>query len=76
LFCPNQAHWDQLDRLPVQRWLVELRDEVSEDIYPGLGLQRWHDPSPRALAQVLESGPEAHLIAPSWSVSPVMNKCP
>ena len=60
----NQSHWDQLDRLPVQRWLAQLRDEVSEDIYPGLGLQRWHDPSPRALAEVLQSGPQAHLIAP------------
>lgn len=60
----NQTHWDQLDRRPVQRWLVRLRDEVSEDIYPGLGLQRWHDPSPLSLAQTLKSGPEAHLLAP------------
>jgi hypothetical protein len=60
----NQAHWDQLNRRPVQAWLAELRDEVSEDIYPGLGLQRWHDPSLEQLGRALEAGPEAHLWAP------------
>jgi hypothetical protein len=60
----NQAHWDQLNRRPVQAWLAELRDEVSEDIYPGLGLQRWHDPSLEQLGRALEAAPEAHLWAP------------
>lgn len=60
----NQAHWDQLDRKPVQAWLAELRDEVSEDIYPGMGLQRWQDPSLEQLARALKSLPELHLLAP------------
>jgi len=60
----NQAYWDQLDRKPVQTWLAELRDEVSEDIYPGLGLQRWQDPSLESLARLLKSLPEVHFLAP------------
>ncbi|NEV62345.1 DEAD/DEAH box helicase [Thiorhodococcus minor] len=60
----NQAHWDQLDRKPVQAWLAELRDEVSEDLYPGMGLQRWQDPSLEQLARALKSLPEVHLLAP------------
>lgn len=60
----NQAHWDQLDRKPVQAWLAELRDEVSEDLYPGMGLQRWQDPSLEQLARALKSLLEVHLLAP------------
>lgn len=60
----NQAYWDQLDRKPVQAWLAELRDEVSEDIYPGMGLQRWQDSSLEQLARALKSLPEVHLLAP------------
>lgn len=59
----NQNYWDQLDRKPVQRWLTTLRDEVSEDIYPNLGLQRWHEPSLAALSRTLKSAPEIHFIA-------------
>lgn len=60
----NQAYWDQLDRKPVQAWLAELRDEISEDIYPGMGLQRWQDPSLEQLARALKSLPKVHLLAP------------
>ena len=61
----NQAHWDQLDRKPVQNWLAELRDEASEDIYPGMALQRWRDPSLEQLSRTLKSLLEVHLLAPS-----------
>lgn len=60
----NQTHWDQLNRKPVQAWLSVLRDEVSEDIYPELGLQRWQDPSLEQLGRILKSMPEAHVFAP------------
>ena len=60
----NQTYWDQLNRKPVQAWLAVLRDEVSEDIYPGLGLSRWQDPSLEQLGRALKALPEAHLLAP------------
>lgn len=48
----------------MQAWLADLRDEASDDIYPGMGLQRWHDPSLEQLARTLKSSPEVHLLAP------------
>jgi hypothetical protein len=59
----NQAHWDQLDRKPIQAWLAELYDESSEDLYPGLELACWREPSLEQLARVLKSGSEVHLFA-------------
>ena len=61
----NQNHWDQLNRRPVQAWLGGLLDEAAEDIYPGLGLQRWQDPSVERLSEVLKGAPEVHFCAQS-----------
>ena len=59
----NQTYWDQLNRKPVQAWLAVLRDEVSEDIYPGLGLTRWQYPSLEQLGRALKALPQFHLLA-------------
>lgn len=66
----NQAHWDQLNRKPVQAWLADLCDEAPEDLYPGLELTRWQDPSLKQLANALMFGREVHLIAPRLEGDP------